>query len=417
LTCPASRRIIAFGGLAGSGLFYLLLEVDRAIGLLFSFNLFIFVILDRHCSIHEGLSMHAPSRFSRRAGFTLVELLVVIAIIGILVGLLLPAVQVARESGRQLSCQNTLKNLSLGVLNFESANKHLPHGAIEWSAGYQRQAIWPSAPNTRNSGWTWLYFVLPYMESIELFERGAVQPTETAEPLGSPEKGRRLENFGAPWMRCPSDSSTDYIKHGWQASKITKSISNYSACAGPKLTNGNTDGACEPNLPRSLFTPNVATWSSGSGTSSSSTTDPNQQRGMFMYVGQAGGTNSTAVSNNESKMRRMLKHVIDGTSKTIMLGEIYALDRIRQDDANAFVAWGNFPTSTMMPINMKDADYPAGCSPGNWSTGLGFKSKHVNGANFSFGDGTVRFMNENLNNQVFQLLGHPADGKNVSAND
>ncbi len=368
--------------------------------------------------------MHAPSRFfrrgrfSRRAGFTLVELLVVIAIIGTLVGLLLPAVQAARESARQSACQNTMKNLALGVLNFESAQKRLPHGAIEWSAGYQRRNIWPSAATTNNSGWTWLYFVLPYMESMDLFQRGAVQPTETAEPNGSPEQGRRLANLGAAWMRCPSDFGTDYASHGWAASKITsRSISNYSACAGPKLTNGNSDGACEPGLPRSLFTANVATWSSGSGTTANSSTDPNQFRGMFMYVGQGGGTSATVVSDNEVKMRRMLKHVLDGTSKTIMLGEIYALDRIRQDDANAFVAWGNFPTSTMMPINMKDGNYPAGCSPGNWSTGLGFKSKHVNGANFAFGDGTVRFMSENLNIQVFQLLGHHADRQSVTIPD
>jgi hypothetical protein len=138
---------------------------------------------------------------------------------------------------------------------------------------------------------------------------------------------------------------------------------------------------------------------------------------MFMYVGQGGGTSATIVSDKEPQMRRMLKHVIDGTSKTIMLGEVSAINRIKQDDSNAFVAWSNIPTSTIMPINMKDSDYGAGCSPGNWSTGLGFKSKHVNGANFSFGDGTVRFMNENLNMQVFQLLGHHADGKNVSPND
>jgi len=380
--------------------------------------------------------MHTPSRFfqrarfprrtrfsqrargSQRAGFTLVELLVVIAIIGTLVGLLLPAVQVARETARQSACQNTMKNLALGVLNFESARGHLPHGAIEWSAGYQRQGIWSGAASTSNAGWTWLYFVLPYMESMELFQRGAVQSTETAEPAGSPDKGRRLRGLGPAWMRCPSDFGTDYVSHGWSANSITRSISNYSACAGPKNTNGNAgQGTCETTLPRSLFTPNVATWSSGSGTSSSSTTDPNQQRGMFMYVGQAGGTSATVVSDNEVKMRRMLKHVLDGTSKTIMLGEIYALDRIRQDDANAFVAWGNFPTSTMMPINMKDADYGVGCSPGNWSTGLGFKSKHINGANFSFGDGTVRFMNENLNTQVFQLLGHHADRANVTIPD
>jgi hypothetical protein len=138
---------------------------------------------------------------------------------------------------------------------------------------------------------------------------------------------------------------------------------------------------------------------------------------MFMYVGQDGGTSPTVIDNNEVKMRRMLKHISDGTSKTIMLGECYAMDRNKQDDSNAFVAWGNSPTGTMMPINMKDTNYGAGCSPGNWGTGMGFKSNHVNGANFSFGDGTVRFMNENLNMEVFQLLGHHADKRTVTLPD
>jgi prepilin-type N-terminal cleavage/methylation domain-containing protein len=362
----------------------------------------------------------ASFRSRSRAGFTLVELLVVIAIIGTLVGLLLPAVQVARESARQSACQNTLKNLALGVLNYESAQGRLPHGAIEWSAGYQRKTIWPSAATTNNSGWTWLYSVLPYMESMELFQKGAVQSSETAEPDGSPEKGRNLRGLGASWMRCPSDYATDYASvhdSGWSNS-LSKSCSNYAACAGPKQPNGNLgQGTCETTLPTSLFLPNVSTWSSGSGTTVQSAYDPNQFRGMFMYVGQGGGTSATVISDNEVKMRRMLKHILDGTSKTIMLGEVRALDRIKQDDSNAFVAWSNVPTSTMMPINMKDEDYGAGCSPGNWSTGLGFKAKHINGANFAFGDGTVRFMNENLNMQVFQLLGHHADKQSVTLPD
>ena len=362
--------------------------------------------------------MHTSSRFSRRAGFTLVELLVVIAIIGTLVGLLLPAVQVAREAARMSSCQNTLKNLSLGVLNFESARGHLPHGAIDWSAGYQRQAIWPGAANTRNAGWTWLYYVLPYMEAMDGYQKGAVQPSETVEPAGSPNRGYNLYNYGPAWMRCPSDYATEYGSihdSGW-SNTLAKSVSNYTACAGPKRGSGNAgQGTCETNLPTSMFLPNVSPY--GSLSSCASGTNPSDQRGMFMYVGQGGGTSPTIVADNEAKMRRMLKHILDGTSKTIMLGECYAIDRDKGDDSNAFVGWGNSPTGTMMPINMKDADYGAGCSPGNWGTGFSFKSKHVNGANFSFGDGTVRFVNENLNMQVFQLLGHHADKQTVTLPD
>ena len=76
------------------------------------------------------LLVHAPRS---RSAFTLVELLVVIAIIGTLVGLLLPAVQVARESARRTKCANTIKEMSNGVLQYESVNKKLPHGAIDWS--------------------------------------------------------------------------------------------------------------------------------------------------------------------------------------------------------------------------------------------------------------------------------------------
>ena len=67
---------------------------------------------------------------------------------------------------------------------------------------------------------------------------------------------------------------------------------------------------------------------------------------------------------------RLAEHIIDGTATTIMLGETRATNRLKGDDNNnAFVGWGNVPTSTMMPINMKDIDSPAGCDPGNWARG------------------------------------------------
>ena len=353
--------------------------------------------------------MQAPSRFSRRAGFTLVELLVVIAIIGILVGLLLPAVQVARESGRQNRCGNTLKQLSTAVLNYESANGYTPHGGFEWHPGYLRPGTIPSRTSVgqKNAGWSWLYYVLPYMEEMRLFQIGAVQPGDVLEADGgSPERGRNLAGFdgkgyGAPWLRCPSDD---------QFLTAAKTASNYTACAGPKPTSESNDGTCAAQMSVNTYTPVVSAYSSFNARSGSN--DPSTCRGMFMFV--SGGTGNP----NDEKCRRRLKHILDGTSKTIMLGETKATNRLKGDDnTNAFIAWGNVPMTTMMPINMKDGDYPAGCDPGNWGTGLGFKSRHLNGANFAFGDGAVRFMSENLNINVFQLMGHHADRKTFESPD
>ena len=120
-----------------------------------------------------------PGRTPRR-GFTLIELLVVIAIIGVLVGLLLPAVQVAREAARRSACTNKLKQMALGVHNYESSNGKLPHGSIHYDHKFR--------------GWTWMYFILPYMEEQELFDRGAVQSGETRENAA---RGRRLKDARA----------------------------------------------------------------------------------------------------------------------------------------------------------------------------------------------------------------------------
>src|SRR6476660_3591499 len=100
------------------------------------------------------------SRFSRtRLGFTLVELLVVIAIIGVLVALLLPAVQTARESARRTQCINHLKQFSLGCLNFEQARGIVPKGS--YATG-----TWPEG-----GGVSWMFVALGYAEQSNLYDR------------------------------------------------------------------------------------------------------------------------------------------------------------------------------------------------------------------------------------------------------
>jgi prepilin-type N-terminal cleavage/methylation domain-containing protein len=167
-------------------------------------------------------SVKAPS--VRRAGFTLVELLVVIAIIGILVGLLLPAVQQAREAARRMSCQNNLKQIGLAVHNFESAYKKLPPGQIFSTVGY---ADFSKLDQMSLCG-TMLY-LMPYMEQSAVYQPFSTnlkmlakdyQKFDTSNP-----DPRRLNYWNyapinlvtatqAPGLLCPSDSAESAIKPG-----------------------------------------------------------------------------------------------------------------------------------------------------------------------------------------------------------
>jgi len=161
-----------------------------------------------------------------RKGFTLVELLVVIAIIGILVGLLLPAVQAARESARMAKCANNLKQMALAVLQHEEARREYPQGSVAYAAETSGQRGSNSA--------SWHYYVLPYAEQIDLYTKGGVQTGETDV---SAQRAYRLRNDATPYLRCPSDPD---VLTGNKAS------TNYTCCRGP-CNYAQGDGLCTTN--------------------------------------------------------------------------------------------------------------------------------------------------------------------------
>ena len=107
------------------------------------------------------------SSMQRISAFTLVELLVVIAIIGILVALLLPAIQAAREAARRSQCLNNLKQISLAALNFESTKKHFPHGTYNWIDRYGGGATGPLAQDRR----CWMHDLWPFLEQTSLYSQ------------------------------------------------------------------------------------------------------------------------------------------------------------------------------------------------------------------------------------------------------
>src|SRR6056297_618257 len=148
-------------------------------------------------------------KVSRRTGFTLVELLVVIAIIGVLVGLLLPAVQAARESARRMSCSYNVKQLGLALQNYHDTHGSFPPGVI-WGPG--------EAPFTQPYHHTWNVMLLPFMEQQSLY-----QQTDKSLPVwGQPIRSTKLG-----MLRCPSDGGR------WDVAETSDiAVTNYPGSEG-----------------------------------------------------------------------------------------------------------------------------------------------------------------------------------------
>ncbi|PQO43805.1 DUF1559 domain-containing protein [Blastopirellula marina] len=134
----------------------------------------------------------------RAAGFTLVELLVVIAIIGVLIGLLLPAVQQARESARRTQCSNNLKQMGLAAHNFESTYGHLVWGARD---GLLTDSSTACCNSLTLDGWVWSYHLLPFLEQTNLFDLGDKDnPTGTQDIVAQ----NFFEGYFCPTRRAPT---------------------------------------------------------------------------------------------------------------------------------------------------------------------------------------------------------------------
>jgi len=315
-----------------------------------------------------------------RRGFTLVELLVVIAIIGILVALLLPAVQAAREAARRSQCSNNLKQMGLGIHNYADTYKGmLPRAGNDWA----------------NPQTSWHVAALPFMEQSALYNQlpmYPVNPPGAVDARVNVNSGINLRQVKIPYGRCPSDSTDEMFNGAYQFSYCGSMGSQSTPSANP---------ACE-------------TW------------QPNQQQGLL--YGNAGHGNDSRPDSlsgvfNRTGARIRYSMITDGLSNTIFVGEFIGKcnDHTGGDGWCSFNQAANAHASTVVPIN-DDTTCPAGTgkitnpsctAQNNWNYSWGFRSQHPGGAQFLLGDGSARFIQESINIVTYQRLGGRADGGTI----
>ncbi len=309
----------------------------------------------------------------RRNGFTLVELLVVIAIIGILIALLLPAVQAARESARRSQCSNNLKQIGIALHNYIDANKTLPFGSIYYYA---------STPNI------WTIAILPFLEEHALYDQ--VNFTKSVfDPANA-----YVCNYPVSGYICPSDpqgASPVLTGRGDPTSPNPSTGAGiwYTGSIGPTMPDACTfcpSGAASPTN----YCCQGNNFGTAGGSSGAYNYPPNNSVGLFCRCPRA----------------TRLREVTDGLTQTIMVGETLPGHYIW----NCILCL-NFPVaSTQIPLNTMIQDNGQHTL---WWQDSGYKSLHPGGANLIMGDGSVQFFPDTIDYQLYNNLGTRAGGETV----
>ena len=337
----------------------------------------------------------------KRKAFTLVELLVVIAIIGILIALLLPAVQAAREAARNMECKNHLKQIGLAFHNHESTHGHFPTGGWGWH--------WCGDPDRgfgdRQPG-GWLYNILPYMELNDIHEMGSGESQAMKLIAGGERNQIPISTFNCPSRRAAKVSPNPY-QNSWGM---------YNARRVPTLAHSDYAGSCTSTDP-------VASQTKASTEPSSY----NQGDGSFAWPDFSDHTGVVFCKSMIS-----VGDITDGTSMTYAAGEKY-MDPQHYEDGEE--QGDNQPmyfshNADVVRVTYWDPD-DAGGSTGNDSDISGrskpprtdtpgyqdkwrFGAPHVGGCNMVFCDGSARSISYEISPRIHSYLGNRHDGQTVS---
>jgi len=316
-------------------------------------------------------------------GFTLVELLVVITIIGILISLLLPAVQSAREAARRLQCSNNLKQLALGCLNHENAQGFFPSDG--WGYTYVGD---PDRGFGRSQPGGWAFSVLPYVEQEALFKLGAGTSGSQRDTANAQRYQTPVATFNCPTRRT---------------AQVFGVVSNLrpTGCAGL------TRSCYAANLGDSNY---LVAWAEPS--SYAQAQDPGYDWASLPAAG------STGICFQHSEIS--VAQIRDGTSNTYLMGEKsidpeHYLDG--EDGGDDWCMYQGQQDDNVRSVGWADSNYATGYYPlpplpdrAGQNDYSGFGSAHAAGINMAFCDGSVRSISYSIETETHRRLGNRKDG-------
>lgn len=312
----------------------------------------------------SGTMHRFPLRSKTRLAFTLVELLVVIAIIGVLVGLLLPAVQSAREAARRSACQNHMKQISLGALNYENSRGELP-------PGHWREVLPVAGSRPRILEISALTYVLDYIEQSALADQWDWEQTWDHSDSSLPIDNKRLSDTPIPVFQCPSVG----IDRGqWPGA------TDYTVC---EQINTSASNALGQLISQGLVDPR-----------------PNSKGRYQSMLAVAGNDGSNDLVMPE------LRFSTDGTSNTFMFFETGGRPlRFGENQIPVSNASGQLETqgghSWAEYENWHDVHNRCGTSLANCNNQEEIYSFHIGGCFYGMGDGSVQFIRDDADPNVF----------------
>jgi len=290
----------------------------------------------------------------RDSGFTLIELLVVIAIIAVLIALLLPAVQAAREAARRVQCVNNLVQVGVALQNYESAHEMLPAGVVNPTG--------PIVDAPKGYHFSWMVQILPYIEQGNAFKRINFN-AGVYDPANSTVRAHMISVF-----LCPSNPNF----------------------RGTSSAGGNNFAACHNDVEAPIDSKNKGTFFLNSHVRYEDITDGSS---FTIFVGEkAHGGDLGWMSGTRATLRNT------GSGVNFTRGAVTG--GLAADDDGDAGRGGKAGAGADM-----DPDLYVG----------GFSSRHPGGANFLFGDGSVRFLKNSINPRILRRLAARADGDMISA--